>query len=275
VRYYECVLQKQVGKYKLYYHGDWDEQLFTKCIAVVGSRRMTSYGRRVVEKIVPQLIFDGWTIVSGLMYGVDQTAHEVCLECGGKTIAVLGWGINYRAGDKEQELEDKIVQSGGLLLSLWVDQAGTNWTFPARNKVVAEISQELIVVEAAVKSGALLTAGMIRSLGKKVWAVPGPITSSVSAGTNQLIATGLALPWLGTSYQAPLIQPHNKILNLIQNEDLDAGEIARKLARPMNEINSELSLLLLAGTVTEKDGKYYSALRDSRVTPSDQAKQDI
>lgn len=233
-------------------------QLFSKCMAVVGSRRMTSYGRRVVEKIVPQLTFDGWTIVSGLMYGVDQAAHEVCLECGGKTIAVLGWGINYQAGDKEQELEDKIVQSGGLVLSLWTDQAGTNWTFPARNKVVAEISQELIVVEAAAKSGALLTAGMVRSLGKKVWAVPGPITSSVSAGTNQLIATGLALPWLGNSYQAPLIQPHNKILILIQNEGLDAGEIARKLGEPMEKIAAELSLLSLAGNVIEKEGKYHA-----------------
>ncbi len=253
---------KNIGKYKLYYQGVWDNNLFTKCMAVVGSRRMTSYGRRVIEKIVPQLVFDGWTIVSGLMYGIDQTAHEVCLECGGKTIGVLGWGINYRAGDREQELEDRVVKSGGLLLSLWTDQAGTNWTFPARNKIVAEISHELIVVEAATKSGALLTAGMVRSLGKKVWAVPGPITSSVSAGTNQLLAEGLALPWLGSSFQISVAIPKNGILALIQNEGLDAGEIARKLSKPMSEINSELSLLLLAGSVEEKEGKYYHAGQD-------------
>lgn len=247
---------KHIGKFKLYYKGEWNNELFGKCMAVVGSRRMTSYGRRVVEKIVPQLVFDGWTIVSGLMYGVDQTAHEVCLDCGGKTIAVLGWGINYNAGDKEQELENRILNSNGMLLSLWTDQAGTNWTFPARNKIVAEISHELIVVEAAVKSGALLTAGMIRSLGKKVWAVPGPITSSVSVGTNKLIAEGQAVPWLGTSFQTSVIQPKNAILALIQNEGLDASEISRKLDKPMNEINSELSLLVLAGTILERDGKY-------------------
>ncbi len=233
--------------------------MFNKCMAVVGSRRMTSYGRRVVEKIVPQLVFDGWTIVSGLMYGVDQTAHEVCLDCGGKTIAVLGWGIDYTAGDKEQELEDRIVKNDGLLLSLWTDQAGTNWTFPVRNKVVAEISHELIVIEAAIKSGALLTAQMIRSLGKKVWAVPGPITSSVSAGTNKLLAEGQALPWLGSSYQIPSLKSKNPILVLIQNEGLDAGEIARKLARPISEISSELSLMLLAGTIQEREGKYFAS----------------
>ena len=171
-------------------------------MGVVGSRRMTSYGRRVVEKIVPELVAGGWTIVSGMMYGVDQAAHEVCIECGGKTIGVLGWGIKYNAGDREQELERRIVESGGLLVSLWKDQMGTNWTFPARNQVVADICHELIVVEAAVKSGALLTAGMMIKRKKTVWAVPGPITSSVSAGANMLISTGKAKIYL-TSNPSP------------------------------------------------------------------------
>lgn len=249
---------KKLGKYKLYYHGVWDKQLFTKCMGVVGSRRMTNYGRRAIAKIIPQLVFDGWTIVSGLMYGVDQAAHEACLECGGKTIAVLGWGINYHAGDAEWALQEKIVASGSLVVSLWTDQAGTNWTFPARNKVVAHICHELIVVEAAAKSGALLTAAMVRSLSKPVWAVPGPITSSVSAGTNRLIAEGSARPWLGSGEARSRSAGQNPILDLIEDEELEAGEIARKLRRPMDQVAAELSLLSLSGQIEEKEGKYHA-----------------
>ncbi len=221
---------------------------------------MTSYGRRVVERIVPGLVAGGWTIVSGMMYGVDQAAHEVCIECGGKTIGVLGWGIEYNAGDREQELQRKIVESGGLLVSLWKDQMGTNWTFPARNKIVADICHELIVVEAAVKSGALLTAGMMIKRKKPVWAVPGPITSSVSAGTNMLIATGRAKMWAGESKRAGEQESiSDPILELIKDEGLEADEIARRLGQPISEVGAQLSMLSLGGEVVEREGKFYLA----------------
>jgi len=233
-------------------------------MGVVGSRRMTSYGRRVVEKIVPQLVADGWTIVSGMMYGVDQAAHEVCIECGGKTIGVLGWGIEYRKLEtRDLMLQERIVESGGLLVSLWKDQMGTNWTFPARNQVVADICHELIVVEAAAKSGALLTAGMMLKRKKPVWAVPGPITSSVSAGTNWLISTGRAEIYL-TSGPSPEFRRGgtqggevDPILELIRDEGLEADEIARKMGQPISEVGSQLSMLTLSGEVQEREGKYY------------------
>ena len=85
----------KVGKKKVFWRGSWDEKLFDKCVAVVGSRRMTSYGQRVIEKMIPGLVQQGYTIVSGFMYGVDVAAHEMAVKCGGKTIAVLGWGIKY------------------------------------------------------------------------------------------------------------------------------------------------------------------------------------
>ena len=222
---------------------------------------MTSYGRRVVEKIVPSLVQQGWTIVSGMMYGVDQTAHEVCIECGGKTIGVLGWGIEYRKLEaRDLKLEERIVESGGLLVSLWKDQMGTNWTFPARNQVVADICHELIVVEAAAKSGALLTAGMMIKRKKPVWAVPGPITSSVSAGTNQLIAEGKAKMWVGSSLKGvPLQRRETPLLDLIQDEGLEADEIARKLGKSISEVGAQLSLLSLSGDIVERDGKYYAS----------------
>jgi DNA processing protein len=232
-------------------------------MGIVGSRHMTSYGHRVVEKIVPNLVLDGWTIVSGLMYGIDQTAHEVCLDCGGRTIAVLGWGINYPAGDKERQLQDKIAHNHGLVLSLWESQAGTSWTFPVRNKVVAEICHELIVVEAAAKSGALSTADIVSKLGKKVWAVPGPITSNVSVGTNNLISKGQAIAWLSRPTPNQTLSPVSSlgksILNLLTNEDLEAGEIARLLNLPIEQVGSELSLLLLSGRLSERNGKYQYA----------------
>ena len=256
---------KQVGNSKLYYQGTWNEEIFAKCMGVVGSRRMTDYGRRVVQKIVPQLVEQGWTIVSGMMYGVDQMAHEVCIECGGRTIGVLGWGIEYNSGDREWELQSKIVESGGLLLSLWKDQMGTNWTFPARNQIVADLCHELIVVEAANRSGALLTAGMMIKRKKPVWAVPGPITSSVSAGTNQLIADGKAKIYLSSSPSPKLGEGNargevNPILDLISDQGLDASEIARRLGKSASEIGSELTMMMLRGEVEEREGKYYLSL---------------
>lgn len=255
------VLSHDFAGFKLYYQGKWDDEIFKKCIAVVGSRRLTEYGRRVVEKIVPQLVQNGWTIVSGFMYGVDQAAHAAAVECGGKTIAVLGWGINYEILDpRDQMLADKIIQTGGLLVSEWENQKPTLWTFPARNKIVAAISQEVIVVEAAIKSGSLITVELAQKLGKKIWAVPGPITSKVSEGTNMLIKTGQAEIYL-TSPSAPLStsveRGRGEVEKLLENEPLDASEIARKLTRPIEQIGAELSLLVLSGQIIERSGKYY------------------
>jgi DNA processing protein len=244
------------AKRRLYYRGTWDDKLFTKCMTIVGSRRMTDYGRRVIEKFVPQLVQDGWTIVSGFMYGVDQYAHKICMDCGGRTIAVLGWGI-------DQESDTKIIESGGLLVSLWKDQVGTLWTFPARDRVMAALGHELIVVEAAAKSGSLITANMALSLGRRVWAVPGPITSSVSIGTNRLIAEGKAKIYQYHPLDPPLkLRGGNPqegvILDLIQDQGLDTSEIARKLGRTASDVGAELTMLILKGDVEEREGKYYA-----------------
>lgn len=244
---------------QLFYKGNWDKQIFAKCMAIVGSRRMTNYGQRVVEKIIPGLVQDGWTIVSGFMYGVDQAAHRAAMECGGKTIAVLGWGINYRILEtRDLKLEEEIINSGGLIISEWEEQEPTLWTFPYRNRIVAAISREVIVVEAAAKSGSLITAQTARSLKRKVWAVPGPITSSVSAGTNNLIASGKAKMWVEQSgrveEQESISDP---ILELVKNEPLQADEIARQLGKPVDEIGAQLSMFVLEGRIGEKDGKYY------------------
>lgn len=240
----------------LYFSGGRNLKIFENCVAVVGSRKMTDYGTRVIEKIVPGLISKGKTIVSGFMYGVDQYAHLVCIENGGKTIAVLGWGIDTGLTGDDLKLARKIISSGGLIISEWESQKASHWTFPARNRLVAALASEVIVVEAAESSGSLITARLALKLKRELWAVPGPITSRTSVGTNNLIANSQAKMWLGHSPDN-LLQRDNPLLQILDNEALSADEMARKLNKPVSVIGSELSLLLLSGHLIEKGGKYY------------------
>lgn len=243
---------------QLYYRGTWDKTLFTKCAAVVGSRRITQYGRMVVEKLVPMLVEDGFTIVSGFMYGVDQAAHRACLLCGGKTIAVLGWGMNWSGLDQSDTSLMREIEKNGLVLSEWEEQKPMLWTFPQRNRIVAAIAQEVFVVEAAVKSGALITAKIAAKLKRTIWAAPGPITSSVSEGTNQLIADGVARMWLPRrNSHLPSVPSNDPIIHLLETEAMDASGISRTLNQPIDSVGAQLSLLVLSGDIIEKEGTYY------------------
>lgn len=241
---------------KLFVQGSYNPEIFAKTTAVVGSRRITDYGIRAIEKIIPILVSQGKTIVSGFMYGVDQYAHQVCLECGGKTIAVLGWGIGHSLSGKDKTLAQKIIDSGGILLSEWQTQEAAHWTFPARNRIVAAISDEIIIVEAAQKSGSLITARLAANLGRSLFAVPGPITSRTSAGTNNLIASGKAKIWIGEANK-PVLPIDDPIMETLSSEALNADELSRKLNAPVADIGARLTVLLLAGQVKEIAGKYY------------------
>lgn len=246
---------------EIFYIGRWNQDIFKNCVAVVGSRRMTNYGRDVIEKIVPQLVFEKKTVVSGFMTGVDQYAHQTAIENGGKTIAVLGWGINFPLESQDQKLAKKIVDSGSLIISEWENQKPTLWTFPYRNRIVAALSQEVFIIEAAAQSGSLITARLAKKLKRKLWAVPGPITSKTSVGTNALIASGDAqmftplVPPQG-GIIAGCDRPESPIINLLSSESLTTNEIARKLNLPVSEIGAKLSLLTLEGTIVERDSKY-------------------
>lgn len=241
---------------KLYFSGKWNPEIFENCVAVVGSRKMTDYGNRVTEKVVADLVAKSQTVVSGFMYGVDQYAHSFCIKTGGKTIAILGWGIDTKLEKQDLKLAQKIISSGGLIISEWQTQKASHWTFPARNRIVAALSKEVIIVEAAESSGSLITARLALKLKRKLWAVPGPITSKTSRGTNNLIANSQAKMWLGENPNN-LIQSDNPLLQILDNEALSADEMARKLNKPVSEVGSELSLLLLSGHLIEKGGKYY------------------
>lgn len=242
----------------LFYIGKWNPEIFKNCSAVVGSRKMTDYGARVIEKIIPPLVSAGKTVVSGFMYGVDQYAHKICTESNGKTIAVLGWGIDTPLTGFDLALAKKIITTGGILLSEWEVMKAAHWTFPARNRIVAAFSSEIIVVEAAEKSGSLITAALASKLKRKLWAVPGPITSRTSKGTNQLISSGKAQMWLDGPTQISFQNiDNNPIIDILLNEALTADEIARKLKSPVSETGAKLSIMLLSGQILEKGGKYY------------------
>lgn len=206
--------------------------------------------------LVPRLVQAQKTIVSGFMYGVDQYAHRLAIENGGKTIAVLGWGINQTMEVGDEKLADDIVQSGGLLLSEWEKQKPTLWTFPVRNRIVAALCSDVYVIEAAEKSGSLITASYAFRLKRNLWAVPGPVTSRLSKGTNLLISRGIAKMWTGELPENRRVTEGNPITKLLQDEPLTANDLARRLGLPIEEVGSQLSLLTVTGEVSENDGKF-------------------
>ncbi len=244
---------------QIYYMGNFDPHIFSDCVAVIGTRRITDYGRRVIEMMVPKLVYAKKTIVSGFMYGVDQYAHQTAIDAGGKTIAVLGWGITYPLEGYDKKLAERITSSGGLLVSEWEKQKPTLWTFPVRNRIVAAFSKEVIVVEAAGKSGSLITATIAQKLKRMLWAVPGPVTSRVSSATNRLIADGVARMWLGEYESATPVSHDNPIVAILEDEPLTVNDIARKLGKKVEEVGAQLSLLSVTGEVAEKDGKFHPA----------------
>lgn len=246
----------------IWYRGVWNALSFGKCAAVVGSRRMTEYGRQVVAKLTNYLVSNGWTVVSGFMYGVDKEAHRQTVEKGGKTIAVLGWGIAERLDKADEELIGGMLKLGGLVVSEWEKKDAEVWTFPQRNRIVAAIASDIFVVEAGEKSGSLITADWGRKLGKKVWAVPGPVTSKVSVGTNKLISSGKAVMWLPDEKlkrNAVIDRSTDKtnLYILLQNEPLSMNDLVRKTNRDPGDLGGELTMMTLKGEIKEKEGKYY------------------
>jgi DNA processing protein len=160
-------------------------------IAVVGSRRATRYGLQLAVEIGRRLGQAGWPVVSGLALGVDAAAHRGCLEAGGHAIAVLGSGIDVWYPRSNRTLGNAILDQGGAVISEFgPGVAPEPWRFPYRNRIISGLSSVVIVVEAAVRSGALITANLATAHGREVIAVPGDIDRPTSAGCNLLIRDG-------------------------------------------------------------------------------------
>lgn len=162
-------------------------------ISIVGSRMITLYGKETAHRLAQQLAYAGITVVSGGASGIDTAAHQGALSAKGRTLAVLGNGLNHIYPTGNSELFEKIAENGALISQFPMDRAGDRQTFPIRNRIVAGMTLGTVVVEANLVSGALITAGMAAELNRQVFAVPGRIDSPRSSGCHKLIKEGAKL----------------------------------------------------------------------------------
>jgi len=270
-------LLKEIGKdapKQLYYKGSWDDDIFKNCLAVVGSRHMTTYGRQVVEKIVSEVAVAGVTIVSGFMYGVDAEAHKTTLRVGGRTIAVMPCGIDLIHPEYQQDLYMEILNNKGLVVSEYEGNTQPAlWTYPRRNRIVAGLSQAALIIEAGEKSGSLITAELAKKYKRKVFVVPGPITSENSKGIMQLIKDGAeavssaqdilkyykikGVAKIDRGRTSIIGGAEQEIINQLQKEALDIDAISRNLGMPAAKMGTILSMMQLKGQIKQEGNKYY------------------
>ena len=159
-------------------------------ITIVGSRQATDYSQLVLNKIVPQLVKSNFVIASGLAMGVDVMAHSATLNNGGKTIAVIGNGLNHFYPERNSQIQRQIINEGLVLSEYLPDTPPRPFRFPERNRILAGIADSVIVTEAKEKSGSLITANIALQENRNIYAVPGPINSQLSTGPNKLIEAG-------------------------------------------------------------------------------------
>lgn len=249
----------------IYYKGVLDEAVLENCFGVVGTRKPTGYGRVVTEKLTKELVEAGLTIVSGLARGVDTVAHISTIEAGGKTLAVLGGGLFKIFPAENIRLAERITNGYGAILTEFPPSyphlAGN---FPARNRIIAGLSKGVLVTEAAEDSGSLITARLAIEQGREVFAVPGPITSSMSEGTSVLLKEGAKLvssvadilEELGVGSK-PVVKvsdlklnsEESAILEFIKDEGRHVDEIARELKKKVSDVSSVLLKLEILGVV--------------------------
>lgn len=276
-RYPKNLLDLKDAPKQIFYRGELNPNLFTKSIAIVGSRRMTRYGATVIDKFVSAFVSNGMTTISGYMYGVDTEVHTKTVEYGGKTVAVMGGGIDRPYPAENDKLYTKILQTGGVVLSEYKpEQKPHIWAYPQRNRIIAALATVgALVIEAGEKSGSLITVEYARKLKKKIFAVSGPITSAVSTGTNYLIKKGIGKLVTGpediigkmtplcsakggtTLGASGLIGLEKEIYKLLENEEMSVDEIVISLGKDMVEINTSVSMLALRGVISEAGGKYF------------------
>lgn len=226
-------------------------------VAIVGSRRPTPYGRQVTAELAGKLGAAGVPVVSGLAFGVDGIAHRAALDSGGRCIAVLPGGVDRASISPQSHLTmaDRIREQGGAVVSEYPDGATAyKGNYHARNRIIAGFAEHVVVIEAGIPSGTLITAAHAAALSRDVWAVPGPITSSVSAGTNRLIRDG-AKPLVSISAfleeigVRPDHQSRHPLLRWLADGPSSVDYLAGRARRTPGEIERELTTLELRGLV--------------------------
>jgi len=252
------------------------------CFAIVGTRRYSSYGKQVAMEIAGNLSESGLTIVSGLAPGIDTFAHTAVVEQGGRTIAVLGTGLDEKSiYPKENiKLARKIVELEGLLISEYPPGTrGTRFSFPQRNRIISGLSKGVLVIEAKQKSGSLITANYAFSQKRKVFAIPGSIYSLNSHGTNFLIKQGAKLvdsannileelnlsisvpPATSNAMNETQTFEENLVLDTLKEESLHLDKIIEKTKLNPAIVASTLTILELRNKVRNLGGNIYALKR--------------
>jgi DNA processing protein len=247
------------------------ELLARPALAIVGARACSAYGRQVARNLGRDLAAAGLVVVSGMARGVDAEAHRGALEAGGVTVAVLGCGVDrdYPAAHRALALE--IAERGLVVAEYAPGVEPAPWRFPARNRIVAGLCAATVVVEARERSGALITADFALEEGREVFAVPGEITSALSAGSNALLRLGATpltraedvLETFGLSAPEPpaveLGDAATLVLGRLREGAAGADELSRTTGLDAGETAVALTELELAGQVREEDGIYRPA----------------
>ncbi len=247
-----------------------DEQ----ALAIVGTRAASSYGKMAAEQLAGDLARAGVTIVSGLALGVDTAAHRGAIEAGGRTLAILGNGLDRVYPAQNARLADQITQHGALVTEFPLGIKPDAMNFPRRNRIISGLTWGTLVVEAGERSGALITAAFAAEQGREVLAVPGSIFSPKSKGTNALIRDG-ATPvatadevlaelqpgreprQLTVADIVPLDETERALLNVLSGEPLHIDEVAREASLPMSLVSSALAMMELKGIVRQLSGMHY------------------
>jgi len=240
-------------------------------IAVVGTRRASQYGKQVTHRIVSELAKNAITVVSGLALGIDSEAHKAALAAEGRTIAVLGSGLDIIYPYQNRQLAEAVVERGALISEFPLGAQPLATNFPWRNRIISGMSLGVVVIEAGEVSGALLTASRAAEQGREVFAVPGSILSPTSVGTNRLIQDGakltrnaedilveLNLSMVPQQMEMRQLLPENEVeaalLGLLSHEPTHIDELARASGLPISQISSSLTVMELKGMVRQTGG---------------------
>ncbi len=264
----------------LYIRGEYlQDDLFA--VAIVGTRRVTAYGRQITEEISAFLAANGITVISGLARGVDAIAHQTALQAGGRTIAVLGSGVDKIYPPEHRRLAEQMMERGAIMSDYAPGTPPDASNFPPRNRIISGLSLAVVVIEAGETSGALITAEFAAEQGREIFAVPGSILAPQSKGTNKLIQRG-ALPLLsvddlmqaldltrvGEQKAARKIIPANeteaRLMTVLGAEPLHVDDIRNQTELPIEKVSAALALMELKGMVRQVGGMNYVAVREEQ-----------
>lgn len=254
-------------------------------VALVGTRHASAYGREVARELASGLAASGVTVVSGLARGVDVAAHRAALEAGGRTIAVLGSGIDTIYPAEHKDVAEAIAQAGAVVSDYALGTPPEAANFPPRNRIISGLTKGVVIVEAGEVSGALITADFAAEQGRDVFAVPGNIHQRTSVGTNKLIQQGakmvtgvadileelnLALVTEQRTARAalPADETEQRLLACLSAEPVHIDELGAQMALPISQVSGALALMELKGMVRQVGGMNYIVAKEARASYS-------